>query len=281
MRTVLSQLNPAGCRTPKEVGEEPDVGQSVTLNRIYGLSILHEEDKRANCILGCIKHSITSWSKEVIIPLYSALVQPHLKYCVQFWAPQFKKDVNVLECIQRRATKLVAGLEGMSSEERLRTLGLSRLEKRRLRGDLIALCSFLRRGHGEGGNDLFSLVPRDRIRWSREAAVLLTNPHGCLLNTGHHMQDLISIFVEHLIINSSAAYEKFKDNCLGTEHGDFSDSISKTRIPDYKSGEYEIVSPGVTGQGAEPTSAPTRAATDPAASLASVLAATPCPLPYG
>ncbi|KAK4818825.1 hypothetical protein QYF61_019862 [Mycteria americana] len=109
--------------------------------------------KRANRILGCVKHSITSRSKE-----------PHLEYCVQFWAPQFQKEVQVLECIQRRETKLVTGLEGMSCEERPRTLGLSSLEKRRLRGDLIALYSFLRRGSGEGGAELFSLGSSDRTR---------------------------------------------------------------------------------------------------------------------
>ncbi|NXS39471.1 KGP2 kinase, partial [Balaeniceps rex] len=100
------------------------------------------------------------------IPVWTAFGELAILYnCTRtasFWAPQFKKDVKVLECIQRRATKLVKGLEGMSYEEWLRTLGLSSLEKRRLRGDLIALYSFLRRGGGEGGTDLFSLVSSNK-----------------------------------------------------------------------------------------------------------------------
>lgn len=68
--------------------------------------------KRANLILECIKHSITSESKEVIIPLYSALVWPHLECCVQFQALPFRKDVKALEHIQGRTTKLVKDRAG-------------------------------------------------------------------------------------------------------------------------------------------------------------------------
>lgn len=84
--------------------------------------------RRAECILGYIRHSITSQSKEVLVPLYSAFVWPHLECWVQCWAPQFIKDRKVLGCIQSRAAKLGKGLEAMSSKERLRTLGCCSLK---------------------------------------------------------------------------------------------------------------------------------------------------------
>ena len=78
---------------------------------------------KGNQILGLIRRNITYKEKKLIIPLYKAIVKPHLRYCIQAWSQFGKKDIDTLERIQRRATKMIPELRDLSYEERLRECG--------------------------------------------------------------------------------------------------------------------------------------------------------------
>ena len=75
---------------------------------------------KGNQILGLIRRNVTYKGKKLIIPLYKAKVRPHLEYCIQAWRPCRTKDIDTLERIQRRATKMIPELRDLSYKKRLK-----------------------------------------------------------------------------------------------------------------------------------------------------------------
>ena len=99
------------------------------------------------------KSSVASRLSEVIVLLCSAPVRPQLEPCVQLWNSQHRKYMDLLELVQRRSQKMIRRLGHLSSEERLRDLGLLGREKRRLQGDLTAAFQPLKGGYKKVGTD--------------------------------------------------------------------------------------------------------------------------------
>ncbi|XP_076055284.1 uncharacterized protein LOC143033681 [Oratosquilla oratoria] len=98
---------------------------------------------KANSRLGIIKRNFTYMDREILLPLYKALVRPILDYASQCWSPYLVKDIKLLEQVQRRATKLVPECSELPYEERCKFLGLQTLEDRRKRGDSIEVYKLL------------------------------------------------------------------------------------------------------------------------------------------
>lgn len=136
-------------------GEQIKVGDGVN---DLGISISSDlkmgnqcriASNRANSILGFIKKNVSSRSSDIILPLYRGLVRPHLEYAVQFWSPYLKKDIDLLERVQHRATKIIQGTSGLDYEDRLKKLNMYTLQERRKRGDLIQLFKFIKQNEIE------------------------------------------------------------------------------------------------------------------------------------
>lgn len=127
----------------EDIKEERDLG-IIIQNDLKCAKHCAKVVKQANRTLGMIKRSFTYLNQQTVVILYKSLVRPHLEYCVQAWRPHLQKDINLLENVQRRATKLIPNLKEKSYQDRLKILKLTTLENRRIRGDLIEVFKLLK-----------------------------------------------------------------------------------------------------------------------------------------
>ena len=116
---------------------------------------------KGNQVLGMIRRNITYKEKCLIVPLYKAIVKPNLEYCIQAWSPYLRKNIDMLEKIQRRATKLIPRLRDLRYEERQKECGPTTLETRRLRGgDQIEVFKILNGYENIDSNIFFSKLKK-------------------------------------------------------------------------------------------------------------------------
>ena len=147
--------------------------------------------KKANAVLGMIKRNINFKSKDVIVRLYKALVRPKLEYCVQAWCPYLCKDKDMIERVQRRATKLIEGYRNINYYDRLASTGLICMEKRRVRGDLIEVFKILKGIDKLDFSKFFVLQKSNRTRG-----------HNCRIVKQRSRLDIRKYFFSQRVVNA-------------------------------------------------------------------------------
>ena len=156
----------------EEVEVEKDVGVLVASNLRPSQQCSAAAGK-ANGVLGQISRAVSYRDKKTFVQLYKVYVRPHLEYCIQAWSPYWKADKEKLEKVQRRAVNMVAGLKGKTYEDKLKEVGLTSLEERRNRGDMIQTFKII---HGLDNVDVGTWFKMAGDR-AREGAVN-TRPQG-------------------------------------------------------------------------------------------------------
>ena len=147
----------------ENVSNEKDLGIIIS-NDLKPTKQCTEAVKKANKLIGFIGRAFEYKSEKTVLTLYNSLVRPQLEYCIQFWSPYYKKDMEKLERVQRRATKMIPRLRNKSYEERLAELNLFTLTKRRLRGDLIQVYKIFK-GHDNLNVEKYFTI--DQLNYTR------------------------------------------------------------------------------------------------------------------
>lgn len=138
---------------------ERDLGVHITPDFKSATQCL-QAAKKANSALGAIKRTMSCRKKAIILPLYKSLVRPHLDYCISAWRPHYVKDLEILEKVQRRATKIISDCAGLDYERRLQICQLTTLETRFLRADLIEVFKLMKGLVNINPERFFELNPR-------------------------------------------------------------------------------------------------------------------------
>jgi hypothetical protein len=122
----------------EHVFEEKDLGVLIDSNLKFDEHIATKV-KKANTIVGLIRRSFSHLDANLFKILFASYVRPHLEYAQAVWAPHLKKHINMIENVQRRATKSIDGFKNLSPQERLEKLKLPTLTYRRMRNDLVEI----------------------------------------------------------------------------------------------------------------------------------------------
>ena len=173
-----------------KVDQEKDLGVIIS-NDLKLNAQCKEVIKTANRLIGFIGRTFEYKSEKIIRTLYNSLVRPHLEYCVQFWCPYYKKDIDKLERVQRKITKMIPRLRNKSYEERLKELNLFSLSKRRLRGDLIEVYKIFRGFDNINVNDYFTI---DRSNSTRNNGFKIVGKRFRSNNDKHFFNRVVNIW---------------------------------------------------------------------------------------
>lgn len=150
--------NSQGERALAETTEEKDLGVWVTKDMKSAVAVAHAASK-ANQLLGLIKRCFSYLDIHLVKQLYTVMIRPHLEYGNVIWHPQYKKEIDLLESVQHRATRMVPGFWKIDYQDRLRKMRLPSLVFRRLRGDAIEVYKHL---HGIYKVESGDILPRDK-----------------------------------------------------------------------------------------------------------------------
>ena len=168
--------------------QEKDLGIIITKD-MKPKTHISQIVKKANKLLGMIKRSITCKNKENVMNLYKTLVRPILDYGSAIWNPYQKQDINTLEKVQRRTTKMITGTRNLSYRERLRRCKLMTLEERRRRYDLIEMFKIMKGIYKINKEKLFEINMNN------------TRGHKFKVKKHHSRLNLRKNFFTHRIVN--------------------------------------------------------------------------------